>query len=419
MNAIEYLKRFRRNISFLGIVRAFTNRTKINDLQKVDILYLCHDNSRPVNINGVLFSPLIDTINYRLQEYKSYTIALPFSIRSGKETFGNVINVNFYILIGLLKRFLRFQSLLLKEIENDPIIRMYEKILEKTRPKIIIGIQPSSEICIAAHRNNIEVYDLQHGIIYTKANDSYYSNAKRRFNEAKSWPDYILCRNSFSHDKVLNELDFSKPKNISNLNKYFYHKIYKDGKNNLEVFKNPTKKIILFTLQPVYDDNFMNENKMEGIIFPKVLLRLIKENKYNYLIKLHPSQIQHPILYEKHQNAFIKIFEGLDNVDFIECNKYPLDNSLSFCDLHITFHSACVFDAMDYNIASILLYADISKIKSYFGELAETKFLRVDPELKTDIDSMIFEKHIIENDFKLFDDFIIYIKNKINDFAKK
>lgn len=418
MITIEYLKLFSRNISFLGIIRAFTDRTKIKDLQKVDILYLCLDNSRPIKRNGVLFSPLIDTVNYRLEEYKSYTLALPFSIRSGKETFGNVINLNSYILIGLFKRLLRFQSLSLKQIDKDPIVGIYEKILKKTSPKIIIGIQPSSEICIAAHRNNIEVHDLQHGIIDTKAKLSYYSKAKRRFNEARCWPDYILCRNSFSYNKVLKELDFSKPILLGNLSKYFYQKIYKEGKKKRDVFKDPTKKIILYTLQPIDVASFLNENTIEGVIFPKVLLRLIKENKYNYLIKFHPSQIQHPVLYEKHKNAFLKIFEGLDNVDFIECNKYPLDNSLSYSDLHITFNSACVFDAMDYNVISIVLDGDVSKIKSYFGELTETEFIRIDPELKT-IDSTAFDKQTSLEDFKLFDDFIESIKIKLNDFTKK
>jgi len=412
LNLREYLKNFRRNISTKGIINSIKYKAKISSLKKVDVLFSCHDNSRPVFHEGTFFSPLIDSINFNLQGLSSYTIALPFSIKSGVLAYGNTVNLNSYIIIGFIKRFIKSRSLTLKNIENDPIIDVYFRIFKKTSPKIIIGILPSVEMCIAAHKLNIVVFDLQHGIIDTSRKESFYSDSKRKINKKECWPDHILVRNEFSFEKVKSELKFSTPILIGNLNRYFYQNIYKEGKENQAVFEDNKKPVVVFTLQPIYPIDFEKENSLEGIIFPKVLFELMKFDKFNFLIKLHPSQIQHPILYKKHISAFKKLFFNLRNVDYEICNKYPLDHSFAYSNLHITYNSASIFDAMDYGIVSIVLDDDLEKLRRYLGKLVDTKFVITDPTLKTDLFEHFSKNNNLENNFYNFYNFINEFKTK-------
>jgi hypothetical protein len=295
---------------------------------------------------------------------------------------------------------------MLSNFEKDPIIDVYYRIFKKTSPKIIIGILPSVEMCIAAHRLNIVVFDLQHGIIDTSRKESYYSNSKRKFNQPECWPDHILVRNQFSFEKVKNDFKFSTPILIGNLNKYFYQNIYTEGKENQAVFEDNSKPVVVFSLQPIYPLDFEKENSMEGIIFPNALYQQIKENKFNFLIKLHPSQIQHPMLFEKHNNAFKKLFFGLGNIDYEICNKYPLDHSFAYSNLHITFNSASIFDAMDYGIVSIVLDKDLEKLRRYLGDLVDSKFVVSDPNLEMDFSNYLTKMNNLENNFANFDKFL-------------
>ena len=75
---LRYLKKFDKIISFVGLLNAFKNFKSIKKLKPVDILYLCHDNSRSSLVNGKYYSPLIDSINIKLKKYSNITLALPF-----------------------------------------------------------------------------------------------------------------------------------------------------------------------------------------------------------------------------------------------------------------------------------------------------------------------------------------------------
>ena len=117
------IKSFERNISFVGILNAFLHFKSIKKLKPADILYLCHDNSRPLLLDGKYHSPLIDSINIKLKKYSNYTLALPFSKYSGNRCYGNTINLNFYIIVSLLRRIFRNGSISLKNVENLAKVR--------------------------------------------------------------------------------------------------------------------------------------------------------------------------------------------------------------------------------------------------------------------------------------------------------
>lgn len=384
ISSIKHLYKFRRNISFMGLFNSLRFYKRIKKISEVEILYACHDNSRPILLNGKYYSPLIDSIILKLNNYSNISLALPFSKYSDNKTPGNTINLNLYVIIALLKRFITSGSISLKKINKDPLIKFYKKLFEKLNLKLIIAIQPSMEICIAARQIGLKVMDVQHGIIEIDDSSSYYSLDKRLLHKNFGWPDYILCRNKQSYNKVLKLKNYTKPILIGNLNKFFYENVYYNNKEK-QLFEKKTKTI-LFTFQPMYNDSAFSKNNIcEGIIFPKKLHELILKNEYNFILKLHPSQIQKKNLYKSHINAFDKLFSDCKNVDYKICNKKPLEYSLTKSDLHITFNSASVFDASDYGLKTVLLDDNHNRLNNYFGELIESGNLIVDPNLEINL----------------------------------
>ena len=380
---LNKLKSFKRNISFLGIFNAFRHFRRVEKLKPVDILYSCTDNSRPILIDGKYHSPLIDSINVKLKNYSNYTLALPFSKYSGRKSSGNTINLNFYIIICLFRRLLTNGSISLKNLKNDPLIKFYGYLFNKLNLKIIFGIQPSTEMCIAAKLAKIKIIDIQHGIITIDEENGYYSPKQRSQINNKGWPDYIFCRNKQSFNEVLKLKEYTKPLIISNLNKFFFNKIYSIKQEDI-VFKTK-RKTFLFTFQPVYEsESFSSKNLHHKIIFPTALLKLILNSNYNFILKLHPSQIQNKNLFKLHMTAFNNLFSECNNVDFIISNKEPLEYSLLNSDIHITYNSASLFDAVDYGLKTILLDDDLSRLNSYYGELMISDYVIVNPTLEID-----------------------------------
>ena len=409
---LKYLKKFERNISFVGLLNAFKHFKSIKKLKPVDILYLCHDNSRPLLLDGRYHSPLIDSINIRLKKYSNYTLALPFSKYSGNRTYGNTINLNFYIIVSLLRRIFRNGSISLKNVQNDPLIKFYSYLFEKLNLKIIFGVQPSIEICIAAKIAKIKIIDIQHGIISIDEANGYYSPKKRSQINNKGWPNYIFCRNRQSLNEVLKLNDYTKPLLIGNLNKYFYKNIYLNNQENT-LFKTK-RKTFLFTFQPFYEsESFSSKNLHHKIIFPTALLNLVLNSNYNFILKLHPSQIQNKNLFKLHMTALNNLFSECNNVDFIINNKEPLEYSLLNSDIHITYNSASLFDAFDYGLKTILLDDNQSRLNSYYGELMNSGFVIVEPTLEIDFNKHFKHKKYKEDsdDFD-FEDFIL--KNMIS-----
>ena len=262
-------------------------------------------------------------------------------------------------------------------------------------------------MCIAAKIAKIKIIDIQHGIISTEEANGYYSPKKRSPINNMGWPNYIFCRNRQSLNEVLKLNDYTKPLLIGNLNKYFYKNIYLNNQENI-LFKT-NRKTFLFTFQPIYEsESFSSKNLHHKIIFPTALLKLIISSNYNFILKLHPSQIQNKNLFNLYMNALNNLFSECDNVDFIINNNEPLEYSLLNSDIHITYNSASLFDAFDYGLKTILLDDNLSRLNSYYGELMNSDFVVVDPTLEYDYtEHFAHEKHTEESDDFDFEDFVL------------
>lgn len=383
----EYFKRFSRNYSFKGILNAFLHFKSIVSLPKADILFLCHDNSRTIIYENKLFSPLIDTLSIELESYSSLTLALPFSKFSGKKTFGNTYNLNLYILLALLKRFIKSRSLKYKNSEKDPVLLYYKRVIKRVSPRIIIGVQPSIELCVAAQYFNINVVDVQHGIIDTTDRLSYYSLVKRNQINQLGWPNYVFCRDKVSLEFVNNNLPSKViPKVVGNLGRYFNINYLNNISNTF--YSNVAKTVVLYTLQPFYSKKWTKENEHFGVIFSKRVYDLICEGNFFFIIKLHPSQLKNPEIKNKYFRAFRSMFKQIDNVDYINANNLSIEESIFHSNIHITFNSATTLDAMELGIKTIILDDNYSLMRSYFGVHLDSDYILIDPNLQLDLKSL-------------------------------
>tara|TARA_B100000787_G_scaffold170303_1_gene165990 strand:- start:4907 stop:6232 length:1326 start_codon:yes stop_codon:yes gene_type:complete len=345
--------------------------------EDVDYLFICHDVHRHSQLDGKLYAPLIDPIFQELSQFgRCLTLAAPFSRLRGDNCFGDVRVSNFNVLLALLKRVLVRKSPKLLRIEGDPLVNAYLGLLSQLRPNVIIGIQPSIELCCAARKLDITVYDMQHGVI---SDVNYYSIVKRQQFDQVGWPDAVLCWDKVSADRVKKiSSGHVKSRIIGNP---AYHSKYglrmKSHHRSGKTLNQEYKENILITL--TYQDfdsrisylrNF-SDKFFVGIGIPKQLVDLINNSpQIFWRIRLHPVQTK---FNQQEVHEFLdRTFVRSENIDWINFSAVPLSAALFECSGHITVDSAASVDAAQNGVPTLLVscpgWSDKAKVYDYFGE---------------------------------------------------
>lgn len=370
---VSHFFKIRKNeISLKGVLFAILFSRKKN-LTEADVLFFCHDNSRTTKVGNLMFAPIIDPIIEIVnKKFKTITIAAPFSVLYGKNCYGNVVLFNRSLLFAYLYRVLKFKKNAVVNINADPVIKHWTKVLLKVKPQIVLGINPPIELCIAAKNKNIWVADVQHGII---SFGNYYDARKREPINQNGWPNAILCWDKFSKDFV----DSNLSKYVDSIiigNPSFYNSSLK---NQTVCYKfgssNPT---IIVTLQYGHLDIGTIDKIFKELGMQASLLNFILEHgsQFNWYLRLHPAILNNRKneIYKK----FETIFQGHKNVDWEECNSMHLHALLQKCNAHVTFNSASVRDASLFGIKSAVLDTDEIRVKSYFGDLFENNLVSIE-----------------------------------------
>lgn len=340
-------------------------------LLKADILFLCHDNHRYVDVDGRKYAPLIDTIIDDLGEtISTVTMAMPFSRYFGPSCHGNTVMYNKKFIWVYLKKIFNF--LMLSKVDNSEELEIsaWRQILKKINPKVIIGSNPSPMLCLAAKEMGIWTADIQHGII---APGNYYDINKRLNINQHGWPDAILCWDEYSDGFVR-----------SNLGKYVKSVVI----GHPAVFSIASKKLIsglghpqnnrlipvLVTMTSLCPESQRHDPIFKAIRIPQSLVTFIKEHgsEFEWNMKIHPARI---INSKKKMNKHLEsIFKGYPNVLWDQCNNETVHASLNRCSAHVTFNSASVRDASVLGIRSSVLDTDKSTFDLYFSDLSKNGF---------------------------------------------
>ncbi len=368
-----------------GIIQAVISIFKFVPRDK-DYLFVCHDVHRNSKKNGLYYAPLIDPIIEELTHkgYSCITLASPFSKISGKKCFGEVIIYNYFILSSLFKRLISTGSFSLKNIETDPIIYSYEKVIKKIQPRKIIGIQPSIELCIAAKKLNTSIYDMQHGLI---SDINYYNINKRKAFNQDGWPNLILCWDQESSDRIKtitrDSVDSLVVGNPAYHSKFGVELIEEPNLEYLGKSKYRMDVLVTLTYQDYYDEiNYKKkyqDNCFIEIGITSELANLIKKTSdIFWRIRLHP--IQASFKYSKVTNFLENYFKDCNNIDWLSYTNISLGSALTNCSGHITIDSAAALDAAQNSIPSILVgcpgWSDSNKINKYFKEYISSNMMK-------------------------------------------
>lgn len=344
----------------LSIARFLSVPDSWHLLTPCDFLLLAHNNDRALTINGKSYSQLIHSIRYYLEKkgFICSGISTAFDIKNYKHNYYEDKTINIMFLWNIIKA--KFKSLVLRknysELKINGEVKLWDKILEKARPKVVIAIQPYDSLCIACHRLQIPIYDFQHGAI-TESGPNYGRELYLK-KELNRIPTGYLCWDKESAD-MLNQWCTQRNIRVEVLGHPWLHRFNTIDDSDL-LIKNISqgkpftsdKKTILVTLQWGLDDIYPEFFDKGHIIHP-VLLDII--NKLNsdvmWLIRLHPVQMKSKQILQNIK----RLFKHHHSVDIDWSSNQPLPVILSLCHGHITWDSYVVAEAAKCNIKSYVL----------------------------------------------------------------
>lgn len=397
---MDFIHFFKKTRQYFQIVAYLFKKDKWSLLKKTEILLVRHDADCGFEFERKKYSQLLDSLQDELmqRDMHSISIASPYSVFSGSQTYSNAINFNGAFARAAL--FSKLENILLKfllrekPIVNECRVSVWTFILTACQAKIVLAIQPDASLCKACHQLGVWVADVQHGVIAKE--NPWYGESFRKNSPKETLPDAFFCWDNRSVDVISN---WTAKKNIAAYvignpwfirfqNKNPYDRLVQSFSNEINKYLNE-RPTILVSLQ--WGFKKQKNDLICSYILPKALKKVISQtsNLYNWVIRLHPVQLERvekKRIYRYIKNNFNR--EILNHC--IELSKFPLPLILPVIDLHITYHSAVTIEAAWFGVPTALLNPELGKNRSY-----ENIFIK---ERKHGIASLVpCDKHAIEN----------------------
>ena len=371
-------------MDFKIIYKVLIDSIKIDSIKlpKCDVLTFACDNDRYIKHDGKMYSPLINTVEDRLNQQGITCVSIS---RIASTIKGALSHGCVYSPEGAFSR-----AMLAKRIKNLFIsdgkypfswmeVKIWEKILDQTDAKSVIAILPSRELCYVCRQRGIWVCDLQHGVI---ADEHYWYGIKFRENDPVKWlPNAFLVWDEGSH-KVINK--WASQKHID---------VIMVGNPWIERFRNKLKADSLVDSLKIQYKITKSEKKnillslswgghgLENKFIHPSLEQLIKDTSdtYNWKIRLHPNQMRGFASDEGREfiSYYKKHFEGL-NVEWDNSTAMPLPLLLSSVDCHITWVSSVCMEAAYFGIPSLVLCPKLRQggaFESYYNYLVDLGYV--------------------------------------------
>lgn len=358
----------------IEVIKCLYQFGEFSNLRSSDVMLLCNDSSRSFTYNGKKYAPILDTINDILinSGLSTISVARPYSFLKPNQVYGNSVTVNgMHSRAALIEKFiLLFKNRKVKQ--GSQIIDVWLKILKKINPKIIIGIQPSRELCIAAKSMGIWIADFQHGVI---TDDNYYSLKYREIYEQNGWPSCILCWDASSKNWI--EKNYSEYVNSVVIGHPFVDRfVNKDPNDDLvrdSVFRlnftDSESKNVLYTAQ------WQKSKKLtpEAVGVTDFIQSMISTTDHDikWWIRIHPVSMKK---FGKN-NVFKlmgKLFKGNSNVVWDSSTLEPLPLLLCKANLHVTYYSAATKEAALFSKKTALIAAKTDKVLDWFSHEIES-----------------------------------------------
>lgn len=373
------------------IAKLFNDRINllINDnkhcqkLCRADLLFMRDMCGRNVVLpDGTLFDHNIDPLQYKLQKngFVSFNFEQVGNIEPRLPRWSNSFLIDSFILRCILKKNLykyikkkvyqveKYDEFLEKlslhgvdvsivSLENlanrvlfiSNMSNWFEKKLMAIKPRVVILTCWYSDekmaLALAAHKLNIPVIEVQHGIAAGgRCHPQYYTWMKMPDNGYELMPDYMWVWDKSDYDEMIPWATNSMrpfigghPMNLiwsdtENKLSHYYQEKYEQEYG----FDKPT---ILVTLQ-------------WGSVYPQWFIDYINEHEeYNWLIRLHP-------VVDDYERDFMKKIYVRENIKKDSPATFPLEILLKNVNLHVTLSSSVVLDAVAFGCHSIVMNDD-------------------------------------------------------------
>lgn len=365
-------------------------------LNPCDVLLVRHDYNCGYIFQGNAYAHLIDSFGdlCAKKSLKIRSVAKSFSVLVGVKAHYLPVSYNqayaVIIICGLVARLIRGGDIAAQWTDSRKIA-LWCDILNKAKPKIVIGIQPDKYLCRAGKIKGIPVYDLQHGIIPEE--DPWYGSKYRILTPIEDLPDGFLC---WDDQAVATIAKWSDMKGIGAIrvgNPWFLRFIKEDTDDLLvqeaitagKVCDN-TRPCILVSLQwgmkDFYPDIFSNGVLADAL--EKVILDTA--DMYNWILRLHPIQI----MGKERKIALRYLTDSFGKekaLEWLESSQVPIPIVLQQADIHITYHSTVTIEAAWMGVKSALLNQQIckeGKFESFYAHersIGMAEVLPLDPEI--------------------------------------
>ena len=388
-------------MNILMKIKALFHRNYIMKLKHVDVILTHQDADCAFIYNGTNYPPHIGSLIYNLEKLNMTWLVIngPSAQIHGRLHSFDALSFNFSLAVT------RYLSALLKlvgVIKLSDYVKsiVWKFVLFRTKPILVIGIQPHPGLCIACMSSGIPVFDYQHGVI-NQSHWWYGIEAKKQ--PVNHLPSGFLCWDQDSAESLLpwTTLKGIEVVSVGNL---WIDRFIKNEKHDVLVSRSKRLNLldenkinILVSLQ--WGLNIVHYPSSDIWVMPSQLKIIIQETsiKYNWLLRLHPKQ-QNDVHVKKYLEAN---FGSLKNVMWEECSMIPLPNVLMETDAHITDMSTVVTESYLFGIKSAVMNTNIKP-----GGLLESIFL---PERKSGF------VELVGHDRKLIYDWLLSItkRNKV------
>lgn len=340
-------------LAAIKLLRHFKEVNTYKRLTKCDILFICHDVDRSLNLNSKAYSPIIDSILEDLQNLglNCKSFALPLSELTGKKAFNNPYSANrFYLLTRLISK-LKFPF---------DVLNFYGTILNKAQPKVVFTIGSNPELALAIKKINAYHIEILHGIGYTKIEWGW------EFFKAEELPHEVMT------------LDYVSLKNFEPLKSkgievsYIPHPFLRRFNNNQKIYQEwevakseKYPKQLLISLQWGYGGDHGEFQELAGILenglfYPVIEDLIQKRSDILWRFRLHPVQSRKR-KYSKTKRLITDLCSKYKNTEWFESSTLPIPSILQSCIGHITMSSMTSYEAANFDVPT---YAMCPTLKS-------------------------------------------------------
>jgi len=356
----------------ISVIEVCLSMGQARPAEKADLLLTCHDFDRGSTVDGKPYAQITDSVAFfaELLGYKTITIAKPYSILTGNRAHGCPVSINFQSLCLTLLSYLLFGAYR-RRLVLTLKTRMWTRLIQKVAPKLVVGVQPSEDLCAACKSLGIKVYDAQHGVINRQ--HPWYSSRINLLEERLLPSGFLVWDEASAHglsaakEKGFDVLVIGHPEFL----RYGYEK---NNQSNIGRFmpKKQSHVNILITLQWGLDGIFFKPDE-KGLMGLE-LIQVIKNSseKIKWHIRMHPVQMRKN--YAKIRSDLLSMFGDSEKIDINDATLNPLPMVLSSIDLHITYNSTVVVEAGWMGIPSAILcpHVDSGKYSSYYKSERES-----------------------------------------------